>query len=161
MPSFDIVSRTELAEVDNALENIRREIATRFDFKGSKSTLTRDDVTITILADDDTKLAQIEDMLRVHMTRRKIETSALDFKPAEKAGGDMRRQLVLVKQGIAADLAKQIVKDLKASKLKVQAQIQGDELRITGKSRDDLQSAIAFVKSLKIDQPLQFQNFRD
>ncbi len=161
MPSFDIVSKTELAEIDNALDGVRREMNTRFDFKGTKSTITRDDQLITILADDQMKLRQIQELVKGYFVRRKIDPNALDFKDEERASGDMVRQLVTVKQGIDRDLAKTIVKGLKDSKLKVQASIQGDELRVTGKKRDDLQDAIALVRSLKIEQPLQFVNFRD
>jgi len=161
MPSFDIVSRTDLAEVDNALNAMRREIEQRFDFKGSKCEITRDKETLTILADDDLKLKQMQELLKGHLARRKVEAGALDFKTPEKAAGQSLRQRVAVQQGIAQDLAKKITKAVKDSKLKVQATIQGDELRITGKKRDDLQDAIALVKDLKLDQPLQYVNFRD
>jgi uncharacterized protein YajQ (UPF0234 family) len=161
MPSFDIVSKTELAEVDNALDGVRREVNTRFDFKGSKSTITREGQVITILADDQMKLRQLQELVKGYFVRRKIDPSALDFKDEERAGGDMVRQIVNVKEGIDRELAKTIVKALKDSKLKVQTAIQGDELRVTGKKRDDLQDAIAFVRTLKIEQPLQFVNFRD
>lgn len=161
MPSFDIVSRLDLAEVDNALAGLAREVATRFDFKGSKSTVTREELALTILADDDMKLRQLEELLKGHMARRKVDAAALDFKPAEKASGQMLRQTVVLKQGIAADVAKSIVRAIKDSKLKVQAAIQGEELRISGKKRDDLQAAIQLVRGLKIAQPLQYVNFRD
>ena len=161
MPSFDIVSKTDLAEVDNALQNLSREIATRFDFKGTSCSVERKDETLTILADDDTRLKTVQELLRGHLTRRKLDVGCLDMKPPEKASGNTLRQIVVVKQGIESDLAKKIVKSLKDSKLKVQAAIQGDELRVSGKSRDDLQSAIAHVKGMKIELPLQFLNFRD
>jgi uncharacterized protein YajQ (UPF0234 family) len=161
MPSFDIVSRLDLAEVDNALAGLAREIATRFDFKGSKSTVTHEDGVLKILADDELKLRQIQELLKVHMTRRKVDPGALDFKPPEKAAGQTMRQTVALRQGIARDIAKRIVRDIKDGKLKVQASIQGDELRISGKKRDDLQDAIALVRGLKIEQPLQYVNFRD
>jgi cyclic-di-GMP-binding protein len=161
MPSFDIVSKTDLAEVDNAIAGIMREIGTRFDFKGSKCSVTRSEESLTVLADDDLKLKQMHELMKVHFTRRKIDPGALDYKPPEKATGNSLRQTVLVKQGIASDLAKKIVKEIKDSKLKVQAAIQGDELRITGKKRDDLQDAIALVRGMKIEQPLQYVNFRD
>lgn len=161
MPSFDIVSKTELTEVDNAINGARREIDTRFDFKGSKCTIERKEETITLLADDDMKLKQMQELLRGYVTRRKLDAGALEFKDPEKASGNAVRQQVLVKQGIDQKLAKEIVKSLKDSKLKVQAAIQGDELRITGKKRDDLQAAIAHVKGMKIEQPLQYVNFRD
>ena len=161
MPSFDIVSQTDLNEVDNAVAGMTREIATRYDFKGSKCSIERKDAVLTILADDDLKLRQMHDLLSTYLTRRKIEAGACDLGKPEKAAGNTVRQLVTIKQGIGQDLAKQIVKELKSSKLKVQAAIQGDSLRVTGKKRDDLQDAIALVKSLKIDQPLQYENFRD
>ena len=161
MPSFDIQSKTELSEVENALNGMRREIETRYDFKGSKSSVERKENAITLLADDDLKMKQMHELLKGYFARRKLDAGALDFAEPEKASGNMVRQLVTVKQGIAQDLSKKIVKAIKDSKLKVQASIQGDELRITGKKRDDLQSAITLVKGLKIEQPLQYVNFRD
>jgi uncharacterized protein YajQ (UPF0234 family) len=162
MPSFDIVSRLDMAELDNALAGLSREIATRFDFKGSQSSVTRqEDDSLVVLADDELKLRQVHELLRVHLTRRKIDAGVLDFKPPEKAAGQSLRQSVALRQGIGQDLAKRIVRDIKDSKLKVQAAIQGDELRITSKKRDDLQAAIALVRGLKIEQPLQYVNFRD
>ena len=161
MPSFDIVSRTEMAEIDNAIQGVAREIGTRFDFKGSKCQIERKEQAITLLADDDMKLRQMQELLKGYVVRRKLEATALDFKEPEKATGQSLRQQVLVKQGIDQALAKDIVKALKESKLKVQASIHGDELRVSGKKRDDLQAAIAQVKALSIEQPLQFVNFRD
>ena len=161
MPSFDIVSRLELAEVDNAIAGINREIATRFDFKGSKCNVERKEGEITVVADDDLKLKQMHELLVVHFTRRKLDPGALDYGKPEKAAGDSVRQVITVKQGIDKDLAKKITKAIKDSKMKVQASIQGDELRVTGKKIDDLQAAIAMVKGLKIEQPLQYINFRD
>jgi uncharacterized protein YajQ (UPF0234 family) len=161
MPSFDVVSKTDLNEVDNALQNIAREIATRFDFKNSKSKIERAESVLTVNADDQPKLKQMHELLKAHMVRRKIDPSALEFKDPERASGDMVRQEIVVKQGIDRELAKQIVKAIKDAKLKVQAAIQGDELRISGKKRDDLQEAIALIRTLKVEQPLQFVNFRD
>jgi hypothetical protein len=161
MPTFDIQSKTDLAEVENALNGMRREIETRFDFKGSKSTVERKENVITLVADDDLKMKQMHELLKGYFTRRKLDAGALEFGDPEKASGNMVRQIVTVKQGIASDLAKKIVKALKDSKMKVQASIQGDELRISGKKRDDLQAAITLVKGLKIEQPLQYVNFRD
>lgn len=161
MPSFDIVSKTDLAEVENAVQGVVREIGTRFDFKGSKCTIERKETVITINADDELKLKQVQELLKVHITRRKLDAGCLEFKEEQKAAGNSRRQEVVIKQGIEQTLAKRIVKDIKDSKLKVQVSIQGDELRVTGKKRDDLQDAIAFVKGLKIEQPLQYTNFRD
>ncbi len=161
MPSFDIVSKTDLTEVDNALRNIEREIATRFDFKGSQCKIERQESTLTVLADDQPKMKQMHELLKQHLTRRKVDANALEFKEPERASGDKVRQIVIVKQGIDRELAKRIVTALKESKLKVQASIQGDELRVSGKKRDDLQDAIAHVRGLKIAQPLQYVNFRD
>ena len=161
MPSFDIVSKTDLAEVANAVQGVGREIATRFDFKGSKSTVTLTEATITLLADDAMKLKQIQELVKGYFVRRKLDPGALDWKEEERASGDMRRQLVVVKQGIERELAQRIVKAIKDAKLKVQTSIQGDELRVTGKKRDDLQAAIQLVRSQAIEQPLQYVNFRD
>jgi uncharacterized protein YajQ (UPF0234 family) len=161
MPSFDIVSKTDLAEVDNAVQGVVREIGTRFDFKGSKCTVERKEALITLHADDDMKLRQMQELLKGYVVRRKLDASALDFKDPQSASGNTLRQEVNVKQGIDQTIAKRIVKEIKDSKLKVQVSIQGDELRVTGKKKDDLQDAIAFVRAMKIDQPLQYQNFRD
>jgi uncharacterized protein YajQ (UPF0234 family) len=161
MPSFDVVSRLDLAEVDNALAGIGREISTRYDFKDSKSSVTRQEGALVVLADDDLKLRQIHELLKVHMTRRKVDAGALDFKPPEKASGNMLRQTVALRQGIDRELAKRLVREIKDSGLKVQAAVQGEELRVTGKKRDDLQAAIALLRGIKIEQPLQYVNFRD
>lgn len=161
MPSFDIVSRTDLPEVDNALQSARREIETRYDFKGSDCSIDRSDETLVIKADDEFKLKQVQELLRGHMARRKVDTRAFDFQKPEKASGSSLRQTVAIKQGVDRELAQKIVKAVKAAKLKVQVAIQGDELRVSGKKRDDLQDAIALVKDQKIDHPLQYVNFRD
>ncbi|MBM3599090.1 MAG: YajQ family cyclic di-GMP-binding protein [Alphaproteobacteria bacterium] len=161
MPSFDIVSKTDLAEVDNALAGMRREIGQRFDFKDSKCSIERTEGALTMIADDDLKLRQMQDLLKVYFTRRKVDPACLDFKDPEKAAGNTIRQVIAIKQGIDRDLAREIVTALKGSKLKLQAAIQGDELRVSGKKRDELQSAIQLVRGLKIAQPLQYVNFRD
>lgn len=161
MPSFDTVLEPDLVEVRNAVDQASREIGTRFDFKGSKCTVERKELLITLLADDDMKLRQMQELLKGYMVRRKLEASALEFKDPQSASGNTLRQEVTIKQGIDQTLGKRIVKELKDSKLKVQVSIQGDELRVTGKKKDDLQDAIAFVRAMKIEQPLQYQNFRD
>ncbi len=161
MASFDIVSEVDLSEADNAIQNVTREISTRYDFKGSKSTIEFADGVITIFADDDLKLRQMHEILQGNMQKRGIEPGSLDYQKTEPAAGQSVRQKVLLKQGIDKELAKKIVKAIKGEKFKVQSAIQGDELRVTGKKRDDLQSVIAFVKAMKIEQPLQFKNFRD
>jgi hypothetical protein len=161
MPSFDIVSKTDMAEVDNALNNIRREIETRYDFKGSNCTIERAEQAITIHADDDLKLKQMHELLATHLTRRKVDSGVLDYQTPEKSAGQSVRQVVIVRQGIDKELAKKLVKEIKGSKIKVQVSIQGDELRVTGKKRDDLQATITFCKGLKQELPLQYVNFRD
>lgn len=161
MPSFDVVSEANLSEVDNAMGNVTREISTRYDFKGSKSTVEHDDGVITINADDDLKLKQVKEILQGNLQKRGIEPGQLDYQKVEQAAGQSVRQKVLVKQGLDKELAKQLVKEIKASKMKVQVAIQGEELRVTGKKRDDLQEVIAFLKGLGIEQPLQYKNFRD
>lgn len=161
MPSFDIVSKTDLAEVDNALAGITREVAQRFDFKGSKCSVERAEQIITVLADDDAKLKQMHELLKVHFTRRSVDPKALDYKTVEKASGNTVRQQIRIKEGIEKDLAKTLVKEIKDSKIKVQVSIQGDELRVSGKKRDELQETIALLRKIEVDQPLQFINFRD
>jgi uncharacterized protein YajQ (UPF0234 family) len=161
MPSFDIVSRTDLQEVDNAIQGAMREISTRYDFKGSNCFIDRSDETLMIKADDDLKLKQVQEMLRGHMAKRKVDAGAFDFAKPEKASGNTMRQKVTIMQGIERDLAQQVVKMIKGAKLKVQVAIQGDELRISGKKRDDLQDVIALIKEGKITQPFQYVNFRD
>lgn len=161
MPSFDIVSEVDTAEAENAIANVTREIGTRYDFKGSKSTIEMADGVITIFADDDMKLRQMHELLQGHMQKRGIEPGSLDYQKEEPAAGQSVRQRVLLKEGVGKELAKDIVKKIKGEKLKVQVAIQGTELRVTGKKRDDLQTVIAFVKGLKLDQPLQYKNFRD
>jgi len=161
MPSFDIVSKTDMAEVDNALNNIRREIETRYDFKGSNCKIELADPAITIHADDDLKLKQMHELLQTHLTRRKVDAAVLDYQTPEKSAGQSVRQTVIVRQGIDKELAKKLVKQIKGSKIKAQVAIQGEELRVTGKKRDDLQDVIAFCKGLKFELPLQYINFRD
>jgi uncharacterized protein YajQ (UPF0234 family) len=161
MPSFDIVSKTNLSEVDNAIAGILREIGQRYDFKGSKCSLDRKENTLTLLADDDLKLKQMHELIKAYFTRRQVDPKALEYKTPEAATGGTVRQVINVKQGIAQEVAKQITKAVKDSGLKVQASIQGDEVRVTGKKRDDLQEAIAFIRGLDVELPLQYVNFRD
>ena len=161
MPSFDVVSRIDLAEVDNALNGMVREIGTRFDFKGSRCTVARQDGIITVTADDELKLKQMHELLKVHLTRRRIDPAVLDYQPPEKAAHNTLRQTVVLRQGVDAALVRRLIRELKDRKLRVQAAIQGDELRVTGKKRDDLQAAIAALRGLDIAQPLQYVNFRD
>lgn len=161
MASFDIVSKTDLAEVDNAVNGVKRELENRYDFKGSKVEIEHKEGEITILADDDYKLKTMQEMLKANFVRRKLEASALDFQKEEAAAGQALRQKVKVKQGVDQDTAKQIVKHIKDAKMKVQASIRGDEVRVDGKKRDDLQEAIALVRGMTLSLPLQFINFRD
>ncbi len=161
MPSFDVVSEVELAEAENAIANVMREISTRYDFKGSNSKVEFKESVITIHADDDMKLRQIHEILQGQMQKRGIEAGSLDYQKIEQAAGQSVRQNVLLKQGIEKELGKKITKAIKGEKLKVQVAIQGDELRVTGKKRDDLQEVIAFVKGMGLEQPLQYKNFRD
>lgn len=161
MPSFDIVSKTDVHEIDNALAGLAREVAQRFDFKGSRCSIERNENELTVAADDELKLKQMQELLRVHITRRKLDPAALDMQKPEKAAGNTVRQVIRIKQGIDREIAKSIVKAIKDSKLKLQAAVQGDELRISGKNRDDLQDCIKLVRAMKIEQPLQYLNFRD
>jgi len=161
MPSFDVVSRTNLAEVENAVRGATREIETRYDFKGSKCSIEHIDVTLTVNADDDFKLKQVCELLKTHMAKRKINVAAFAFGKPEKASGNSLRQIITIKQGVDRDLAQRILKEIKKSKFKVQAAIQGDEMRISGKKRDDLQDIINLIKALKIRHPLQYVNFRE
>ncbi|MBT3792346.1 MAG: YajQ family cyclic di-GMP-binding protein [Rhodospirillales bacterium] len=161
MPSFDIVSRTELPEVDNAIQGALREVSTRYDFKGSNCTIERKDDVITLNADDDLKLKQIQELLKGYLVRRKVEPGAFDFAKVEVASGNAVRQVVNIKQGVDRELAQKIVKAIKGSKIKAQVAIQGDELRVSGKKRDDLQSVIDLVKGMGHEHPLQYLNFRD
>ena len=161
MPSFDIVSKTAMTSVDNALQGVIKEMQVRYDFKGSKSEVSKTDEIITILADDDLKRRQVEELLVTHLTRKGVDTKALEFGKLEQAGGNMVRQTITVKQGVQRDVAQKIVKAIKSSKLKTQATVQGDEIRVSGKKRDDLQATMAMIKELNVDLPLQFENFRD
>lgn len=161
MPSFDIVSQTDLQEVDNAVHQAVKEIATRYDFKNSKCKLEREEAVITLTADDDYKREQVIDVLKEKMIRRKVDLKSLEYGTVEPASGGLVRQKITVRQGVETELARKIVKHIKDSKIKVQASIMGDQVRVTGKQRDDLQAAITLVKGGDYDLPLQFINFRD
>ena len=161
MPSFDIVSRVDFQEIDNAIANALREITNRYDFKGSNTTVERSEKVITIITDDDLKLSQVNDILISHFVRRKLDPLALGKKDKEKAGGDKLRQTISLVEGIEQDVAKKITAEIKSSKMKVQAKINGNELRIDGKKRDDLQSAMQLIEDLQLGIPVQFINFRD
>ena len=161
MPSFDIVSRVDFQEIDNAIANALREITNRYDFKGSNTTVERSEKVITIVTDDDLKLSQVNDILISHFVRRKLDPLALGKKDKEKAGGDRIRQTISLVEGIEQDIAKKITSEIKSSKMKVQAKINGNELRIDGKKRDDLQAAMQIIEDLNVGIPVQFINFRD
>ncbi len=161
MPSFDVVSKLESHEVENALQQAKKEIAQRFDFKGTNTEIERKEDGIAITGDSEGRVAAALKVLEEKLVRRKISLKAIDAQKPEPAGGGNVRQLLKLKEGIATERAKEIVKVVKDSKLKVQASIQGDLVRVSGKKRDDLQAAIAAIKSKDIDQPLQFVNFRD
>jgi len=161
MPSFDIVSETNMQEVDNALNSVKREIAQRYDFKGGNSSVNLENDEILIMADDDMRLRAITEMLKGNFVKRKVDPRSLDFQNVEKASGNMLRQSVKIKKGIDQETAKKITKHIKESKMKVQASIRGEEVRVDGKKRDDLQEAMAIVRAMDLPLPLQFINFRD
>lgn len=161
MASFDVVSKVDLQEVDNAINSVMREVNQRYDFKGSNCSVESEDGVITVIADDNYKLEQIQDMLKGHFTRRKIDAKSLDIGKAEMASGNSIRQKITIKQGVDTETAKIITKQVKQSKIKVQASIRGEEVRIDGKKRDDLQQIMAEIKEMKVGLPLQFINFRD
>jgi len=164
MPSFDIVSEIDMQEVDNAVNQARKEIEQRYDFKGSKSEINlekeKEKEGITVLADDDYKLKAIIDILQSKFIKRGISIKSLDYGKAEAASGSMVRQVIKLKNGIPTEKAKEIIKIIKETKLKVQSQIQEEQVRVTGKNIDDLQEIIALLKGEELDIPLQFENFR-
>ena len=161
MPSFDIVSKIDLAEVDNAINSAMREITTRFDFKNSQSKISRESDEIELMAEDQYKIDQVQQIFRTHLVKRKVSTGAFDFSKIQDAKGGMLRQKSKIIQGIDREISQQINKIIKNSKFKVQFSIRGEELRITGAKRDVLQEVIQTIKNLEIKQPLQFINFRD
>ncbi len=161
MPSFDIVSEVNQVEVRNAVDQVNKEVSTRFDFKGSDARVETDDKTLTLYADDDFKLKQVTDILTGKLAKRQVDVRSLKYGNVEKISGNKVKQVVTVRTGVEQDLSKRIVKLLKDSKLKVQGSIQGDAVRVSGAKRDDLQEAIALVKQSITDFPLQYQNFRD
>lgn len=160
MPSFDTVSELDAHEVANAVDQARREVQNRFDFKGSDSRFEYDDPTIKLISESDFQVRQMLDILYAKLSKRGIDLKAIEAgEPA--ASGKSVELVVTLKQGLDAELAKKLVKMIKASKLKVQAAIQGDSIRVSGKKRDDLQAAIALLREADADRPLQFNNFRD
>ena len=161
MPSFDIVSQVDKQEVKNAVEQTNREIGNRFDFKGSDARVEQNDLQLTVFADDEFKLGQVLDVLRGRLSKRNVDVRCLELGAVEKISGDKVKRPVTVRVGVAQDKAKSIVKLMKESKIKVQASIQGDAVRVTGGKKDDLQAAIQLVRQAVTDVPLQYVNFRD
>jgi uncharacterized protein YajQ (UPF0234 family) len=161
MPSFDVVSKVDLMELDNALNTARKELGQRYDFRGTHTDLERTPEGIILRSSDEPHAVSALTVLRERMAKRQVSQLCLDPQDVQPAGGQTVRQLIKLKQGIDTETAKKMVKAVKDAKLKVQAQIQGEELRVTGKNRDDLQSAIALLKRGEYGLDLQFVNFRD
>ena len=161
MPSFDVVSRLDLQEIDNAIGNATREITTRYDFKGSDTTIEKKENSVVVTTDDEMKASQVNDMLVTHFVRRKVDPLCLKKKELEKAGGNKIRQSYDLIEGIEQSLCKKITADIKSSKLKVQVKINGNELRVDGKKKDDLQNVMQLIEESSIGIPVQFINFRD
>lgn len=160
MPSFDVVSEVDMHEVTNAVDQANREVNTRFDFKGSNSRFEQNDSVITLHAGNDFQLKQMLDILQLKLTKRGIDITCLKIDESEISGREARQNVTL-QQGLDAPLAKQIIKMVKESKIKVQASIQGEKVRVSGKNRDDLQQIIAMLRQAELELPLQFDNFRD
>lgn len=161
MPSFDITSEVNKVELKNAIDQSNKEVTNRFDFKGSDARIEQNELQLTVFADDDFKLKQVMDVFQGKCAKRGVDVRALDPKDAEKISGNKMKQLVDVKNGIEQETAKRIVKLIKDAKIKVQASIQGDAVRVSGAKKDDLQAAIQLVKASVKEIPLQFGNFRD
>ncbi len=161
MPTFDIVSEAEMVEVRNALDQANKEITNRFDFKGSDARIEQKDRELTSFADDEFKLGQVRDVLIGKFAKRNVDVRFLEYGDPQKIGGDKMKQVITVRHGVSGDLAKKIVRLVKDSKIKVQASIQGDTVRVSGNKRDDLQSVIALLKKEITDVPLAYKNFRD
>ena len=158
--SFDVVSQVDMQEVMNAVNQAKKEVSQRYDFKGSKTEIVLSDDMIKVTTEDDFRLSSVIDILKTRMISRKVAVRNLEYGKVEEASGGMVRQQITIRQGIATEKAKQMVKDIKASKLKVQAAIQGDILRVSGKSRDDLQAVIALLRDKDYEVELQFVNYR-
>ena len=162
MHSFDIVNRVDLQEIDNAVNNTRKEIATRYDFRGSKTQVSfdRKEKKLQMSTEDKMKMEAVQEMFLNHAVKRKVDIKAFDFKEPEPAAGSTLRREVVVREGLDQDMARKIVKLIKDAKIKVQASIQGDEVRVSGKQIDDLQGVIAMLKTSDIGVPLQFVNMK-
>ncbi len=161
MPSFDVVSEPDMIEVKNALEQANKEISTRFDFKGSDARVEQKEQELTMYADDDFKLSQVKDVLINKMAKRQVDVRFLKVGKKDKISGDKMKQVIEIQKGIQGDLAKKIVRVIKDSKIKVQASIQGDAVRVTGAKRDDLQATMSLLRKDVPEAPLTFNNFRD
>lgn len=160
MPSFDVISEVDKHELDNAVDQANREIKNRFDFKGSNASFKLDDESLLMSAPSEFQIQQMDDILRGKLVKRDIDTRSLDYEKVEMLGQEAR-QTVKIVQGISTENAKKLVKLIKDKKMKVQASIQGDQVRVTGKKRDDLQTVMAMLKECDLDFALQFDNFRD
>lgn len=160
MPSFDIISKVNFQEFDNAIANCLREIDNRYDFKGFQISIDRKDNIITVITPDELKLKQVNELLKTHLVRRKVDPRVMEITNSESASGGTTRLVCELKEGINQENAKKIVLELKKLKLKVQVKIQGDELRVDGKKKDDLQEAITAIKNINIGLPIEFVNFR-
>lgn len=158
--SFDIVSQVDMPEVENAINQAKKELETRFDFKGSKSKINQQGEEVTLISDDDFKLKNVVDILESKFVKRGVSLKALKYGKIEQAAGDTVRQIVTLQQGISKEQAKELIKIIKDSKIKVQAQVQGEQIRVTGKNRDDLQAVIQLLKGQELDVDLQFNNYR-
>ena len=161
MPSFDVVSRLDFQEIDNAIGNALREIGNRYDFKGSHTTIERKEKELTVVTDDELKLKQVHDLIVTHFVRRKVDPLCLSSGNKEKTGGNKIRQTYKFVEGIEQTIAKKITADVKNLKIKVQVKINGNELRVDGKKKDDLQTVMQMIEDAKVGIPVQFVNFRD
>jgi uncharacterized protein YajQ (UPF0234 family) len=161
MPSFDIVSEIDKPELQNAIHQANKELGTRFDFKGTDARVESADAHLTVYADNDFQVKQAVDVLCTKLAKRGLDLACLKYREIEEIGGGKARQIIDLQEGINTDLGRKLVKQIKEKKLKVQTAIQGEQLRVTGKKRDDLQAVIAFVKQADAGIPLQFNNFRD
>jgi len=161
MPSFDVVSKVQMHEVDNAVQQTSKEVATRYDFRDTGTEIERTDAGIVLRSNSEGRLEAALTVLQEKLVRRKVSIKSIDPQAPEKAGGDAMRQLIKINQGISTDKAKEVVKFLKTTGIKVQAAIQADQVRVTGKKRDDLQAAIAAMRAQDFGVELQFENYRD
>ena len=161
MPSFDVVSKLDLQEIDNSISNSMKEITQRYDFKGSNSKIERSDKIITLTTEDELKAKQVLDILNGHIIKRNVDTRSIKLKNSESASGNTIRQTFDLIEGVDQDISKKIISAIKSSKMKVQVKIQGNELRVSGAKRDNLQEAIQIIKDLDLPVPLQYVNFRD